>query len=653
MLDIATQPVGIDQINRDTRTILQALKRRRFRSMSEFATHEIIIPTGQYEGRKLDLNRQPFLRHLYDCIDSGEYSEFVVLGPSQSGKSLSSFVVPILYHLFEIQETVIAAVPIQDMIADKWHETLKPAIERTRYRDLLPDEPRGSRKSIPSKITFKNGVTLRWMTAGGGDKSRSHYTARVICFTETDGFDETATTSDEGTKISQIEARARSFPAARRRIYKECTVSHEDKHTWDKYENDSTTSRLLLKCHACGEYVLPEREHLLGWKHAATKEDARDTGLFVCPECVEPWSEDHRRRANRFENSRLVHAGQTVTPDGVVHGDSPRNRTLGFRWTAVHNQFLPAGDHAADEWAAPRGKQPDLDERKLRQFVWAIPITDDVETFTLDADKVAKRMATDGLTKGVIPQESTVTGIGVDVGKRLLHFSVFSDVGEDYHVSDYGRIEVPSDDMAVNKALQIAFGNLKDLLDSGLSQPYDQVVVDVRYLPDEVLAAIRSLNDSDRWIGHLGFGDNHWTMRGKKYLHPTAQNQSKAVRHVGRRYHTKRREKGKREVVINSDACYFKGAVQRGFSIEPGNGEAITLFTSTNPNEHIGFGKHMAAEREEIEYEPGKGHTKKWVTLSRSNHFLDATYMAYLARIYSQEKPKKVVVKRRPAVRRG
>src|SRR5690554_7225306 len=97
------------------RSALQGMLSRcrvpKLRTMREFAESEVVIPDGPFEGRRFNCDRQPFTRLLYDAIDSGDYNRFFITGPTQSGKSLSAWVVPIMYHLFEVGETVIAAVP--------------------------------------------------------------------------------------------------------------------------------------------------------------------------------------------------------------------------------------------------------------------------------------------------------------------------------------------------------------------------------------------------------------------------------------------------------------------------------------------------------------------------------------------------------------
>ena len=80
----------------------------------------------------------------------------------------------------------------------------------TRYADLVRKRGIGSKGGKIKSITFANQATLRFMSAGGKDKSRAGYTSRVLAITEADGF-EGASTSVEADKIKQLEARLASF----------------------------------------------------------------------------------------------------------------------------------------------------------------------------------------------------------------------------------------------------------------------------------------------------------------------------------------------------------------------------------------------------------------------------------------------------------
>ncbi|HBN76721.1 MAG TPA: hypothetical protein DD473_13060 [Planctomycetaceae bacterium] len=142
----------------ELRWLLRQSKTSKVRSMRDFAEQEIIIPDGPYQGRRFDCNRQPYTRLWFEAIDTGSWDRFVATGPTQSGKTLSCFLIPLLYHLFEVGETVICGLPDMDMASDKWREDLLPVIERSKYRDLMPTKGGGSRGGKTEAIQFLNGA---------------------------------------------------------------------------------------------------------------------------------------------------------------------------------------------------------------------------------------------------------------------------------------------------------------------------------------------------------------------------------------------------------------------------------------------------------------------------------------------------------------
>ena len=140
---------------------------------------------------------------------------------------------------------MICGLPDMAMAADKWREDILPAIEQSRFRDLLPRRGGGSRGGRVESLKFVNGATLKFMSGGGTDKSRAGFTSRVAVITETDGMDQPGATSRESDKITQLEARTRAY-GDRKRIYMECTVSTEPGRTWQE---------LLMNGYATG-YVI-------------------------------------------------------------------------------------------------------------------------------------------------------------------------------------------------------------------------------------------------------------------------------------------------------------------------------------------------------------------------------------------------------------
>lgn len=73
------------------------------------------------------------------------------------------FCTPLLFHLFELGETVICKLPDMDMMGDKWWEEILPAIEQFRFHELSPSRSGGSRGGPVESLQVANGATLKFM----------------------------------------------------------------------------------------------------------------------------------------------------------------------------------------------------------------------------------------------------------------------------------------------------------------------------------------------------------------------------------------------------------------------------------------------------------------------------------------------------------
>ena len=597
----------------------------RLRTMRQFAEQEIIIPAGPFVGLAFRVDRQPFTGLLLDAMELPQYNRSVVTGPTQTGKTLIAFVLPTMFHLFEIVETVICAVPHMEMAADKWRDDLLPVIERSRYRDLLPRSGSGSRGGTCTSITFGNGAPLRFMTGGGSDKSVAGFTSRVVIVTETDGMDEAGSSSREADRITQLEVRTRAY-GARKRIYLECTVSIEKGRTWQEYQA-GTTSRIVLPCPHCADYVSPEREHLAGWQDATDKIDARAKAFFACPACGEAWSEADRIQANLA--GRLIHRGQDITPDGTITGDPPRTDTLAFRWSAVNNLFATAGDIGLDEFNAAHDPDEDNAERKMCQFVWALPYEPPAwDAMPLTAEGVMARA--NQWAKGIVPEDVEQFTIGLDLGKFLAHWTgIVFRTGGFLHIADYSRFEIPTDQFGVEKAMLVALRQFRDLVESGWAckdgQPRvpDQVWIDAGYQKEVVYAFCRESGDRYRPC----FGRGASQQRVQYYNRP--KKTGAIVRHLGEGFHISRL-KDERLHIVDVDADHWKTWTRARFSTPLDESGSMSLYQAM-PREHMSFAKHNTAEKKIEEFIAGKGMVTRWDHGRVNNHWGDSTYLACAA----------------------
>jgi hypothetical protein len=61
------------------------------------------------------------------------------------------------------------------------------------------------------------------------------------------------------------------------------------------------------------------------------------------------------------------------------------------------------------------------------------------------------------------------------------------------------------------------------------------------------------------------------------------------------------------------------------------NDGSLSLYSPTNPKEHVAIAHHMVAEERQSLFVAGKGMQIKWVEKSKNNHYLDAMALACCA----------------------
>jgi phage terminase large subunit GpA-like protein len=595
--------------------------------MRDFAEQEMVLPDGPHAGRRFRCARQPYTALWFDEVDSGRWSRCVATGPTQSGKTLCCFVIPLLYHLFELGETVICGLPDMDMAGDKWREDILPSIEQSRYRDLLPRRGGGSRGGRVESLQFGNGATLKFMSGGGGDKSRAGFTSRVVMITETDGMDEAGGGSRESDKITQLEARTRAY-GSRKRVYMECTVSTEGGRTWREYTS-GTQSLILLPCPHCRDWVSPQREHLVGWQEARSQAEARRDSAFRCPSCEALWSDADRVGANQA--ARLVHTGQSLDEEGNAMGEPPETDTLGFRWSAVNNLFLTAGDAGSDEWRAARSADEENAEREMRQFVWCIPVAPtELDLSALEAGELTSRVV--DLPRGVVPEDAKYLTMGIDLGKFLTHWIVIAWRDRaTAHIVDYGRLEVATQDLGVEQALMVALRELRALAVAGWPvgtaggepKQADMVWIDAGYMTPVVYAFCR---EAGRPF-HPAIGRGADQQRRQWYNRPTST--GSIVKQIGEGYHVNWIP-AETMYLIEVDADYWKTWAHQRLTTPVDSPGAMTLYQA-GPHEHLALARHLTAERKLETFVAGKGVVTKWERLRRQNHWFDGLYNACAA----------------------
>lgn len=601
--------------------VAEALPAHR-RTHLEFAEQEVILPNGPRKGMQFSADFMAFSREVLGEFSANRYQDYYGSGPAQAGKTLIFFVIPSLYHLFEVEEDVILGAPVVEMAQSAYVERLLPAIEKSRFARLLPRTGGGSRGGKALAVRFGNGALLRFMGAGGGDQQRSSYTARVVIGTELDKMDSAGMTSREADPVSQLKARSAAFGAAAR-FYGECTMSTKRGRIYREVVENGTDSRVLLPCPSCGVWVWPERSGLIGWQEAPDVLAARAGVRFKCPACSAVWAEIDRQKALR--NPRVAAKGQTVTAAGVVEGPLPPTLTYGFRWNAMASPLVTMADVAADEWKAEQsGLQ--ADQKALAQFRWAEAWEGEiVDLSRTEVGTVLQKIA--GHARGDVPPGIAKLTLGIDVGSYVIWWTLVAwrDDAQG-HVVDFGGLTVP--DGKVNPAAVLA--SLRAFRENvivpgwGGRQP-DRILIDSGYEKDVVYQFVKESGEG-RYLACKGFGTSS---RHGGWRNPTAA-EATDTRSVGDEYFVTLQPAGVKLVNVHSD--HWKSLVHAGFGAAPGAPGSLTIWhgPKTDPDLRT-FARMIVAEQPEYKASEGKEQRIVWVVKSRSNHYLDATAYARCA----------------------
>lgn len=642
-------------------------------SYRQFLERYVVIPDGKSKGFRFRADRQPVQNLWIDAIDSGQFTEFYFTAPSQFGKTLIAFVGPLLWHTCERSENFVLGVPFADMAANKWELDVLPVIESSpQLRRLKPVAGAGSAGGkIRDMVTLRNGVAIKLMSAGAQDTGKAGFTSRVLGVTEAAAFSTAGESSVEADPLRQLRARQRSYKEHERTTYVEGTVTLETDLPW-RIKPFSTDSRIMTPCPKCSVWIAPERDDLIGWDGAKSENEAGQKSMWSCPECGECMTEDERRQS--LMEAKLVHRGQTVDPKTKeIIGPAPETSRLFFRANAFHNLFLDADSIGRDEWRASQIPEDSLErhsaDKELCQFVHCLPYVEPMFAEDLQLDKKAIAARRLQLPERVLPSDTKWLTVGCDMGERRAWWlalatrdltptgspvadaaSVGPQTPYAFHVAAYGEVEVPSDKMPLEQAIQHALRTMHDLFQAGFlvdglatRRVPDQVWYDANFQPGPVLSFIRQINEEkfkrqdkhSPWLGSFGRGVT--AMSKTRYNAP--RKTGNIVRDVDPSglWYVERHAKSRTHVVLwdsDSSKWQVQQAMTRVPWLDPNDRDcqqtpgSVTLFAGT-PKIHERFTSHIYNERLET-VRTIRGETRHWVRHG-ANHLLDCFAAAYRA----------------------
>jgi len=594
------------------------------RPILDWCEDNFTYPSGPKASLPYRREDQPATAKFLELLEDTYWRRAMLVAPNQVGKSLSLW--QYVFHvLFNLREDLIIGMPnIDQMWKVKYNKDFLPALRASKFHSQMPDKGPGSDGGTPSVIIFKHGHSMVTMGAGAGDSQRAGSTARVVAITELKDFGEVAAGSDEGTKLDQLINRTKAT-MGREIIFGESTVTTLKNIAWKWYLN-GTQSQPYMPCECCEEFIAPEREHLIGWQHARTEEEAREKARFSCPQCGIVMDEPKRKQL--LQQCVVLHRGQTMDR-GKVLGDLPPTRNLSYRFSAAMNMMADAGSIGVEEWNhmhETEQREKITKNRALMQGVWGMPTSDDdLLIDKLNENVLSKRAIAPEF--GIVPEDRNMLWGGVDVRKTALHWAVIAsgvDVGPREIAWGEQRL---LQDIPFEEALKIGVTALQDRFRNGFAMengktyvPVTLTLIDCRWKTPLIQALC---DQDDFWLPVMGFGAG--ILAKKKYITPSRK--SATVKFIGDAFDVKLMDE---TWVIHSDASEWKSRLHESLRADVKSDSGLT-FSLSEPRLLRLLTQHLTAEHEVVSQQGGQS-SSIWIEDSEHNHLLDATSYSNLAR---------------------
>jgi phage terminase large subunit GpA-like protein len=233
-----------------------------------------------------------------------------------------------------------------------------------RLVDMVDSSATLSRKIARGKKAKKTrkligGVQLRLAWAGSAAQLAG-MSAGLVMVDEYDRM--LANVKGEGDPLEMMKARGFAFrdrqrgvtstpliglvdiercPTSGLEFWKRMSPEDISSAIWKLWQS-GTMYHFAWPCPCCSEYFVPRFKQLRGID--TTPSYARKNAFVECPRCGGVIDDEHKKSMNG--RGVYVAPGQTVTPDGIVHGDPPDSSTASFWVSGLCSPFVTFGERA-------------------------------------------------------------------------------------------------------------------------------------------------------------------------------------------------------------------------------------------------------------------------------------------------------------------
>lgn len=411
---------------------LRVWKRRKAPPTHREFARTLLLPAGPFVGTSYDPASDPVQSYLIDQLDAGKWERIYWSGsPQKAGKTLAAVLVPALRGAIRCGLPIGYGLPTLADLDKAWATKLKPAIEKSGYKNYLPKSGPGSKGGRGPTLQFydpDDGSTLGNLTFLAGDAYGD--TVAAVIIDEIDSFRK-ADGTPQWEGIDNIFSRTGSYGRKALRIGVGTIEDDNESIILTLINVEASGTRCWQQCPHCQAYQVIDKKQIVyeyilqGASGAQTlDEDAvRSSARIVCVNCAVGWTEEDRLQSLR--TARFAHRGQRVDSAGTILGDAPRTSRLGLltpAWTSTIADLREiALGHAEARRALEATHNPAAMRKWVRYMACELYVgtgeSDVPNTIDLHLAARADRAAGNDHVRGVVPP-GAVVAIGADTGKR-------------------------------------------------------------------------------------------------------------------------------------------------------------------------------------------------------------------------------------------
>lgn len=334
----------------------QVMKRRKLIPPSEWAPKHMVVPTGPFEGARMNLSITPHLIGMMDAVVKPYVREVNICAAPQVAKTTFALTVMSWFSVFK-PGPALSVYPTETTGTENMEERIQPSYKLSpQLRSLMT-----GRKEDVSKHKLRLSNMYHRIGWSGSITSLANRSIKLLNLDEVDKYQEKPDKNEAGP-VDLAKIRTRTFHD--HKIFMMSSPSVETNFIWMAVTKETEALYVFwVRCpHCATEQMMDFSIDSFDWPH---KEDghsfdrmtilSKKLARYVCRDCGTKWDDDDRNRAIQHHAWRLLE-GDPLKPESYqepgeemsLHMRRTRPRSIGFLIPSWVSRFVSLSEVAHD-----------------------------------------------------------------------------------------------------------------------------------------------------------------------------------------------------------------------------------------------------------------------------------------------------------------